>query len=81
MQQPKIKIFGQVYNVREIEFNKEGLIERIVYQVNEHRRDTVFRSDTVLDKSLTGEIKIQKPTMHPYFGYAYAPNLEKLIVK
>lgn len=82
MIQPKIKIFGQVYKVIQIEFNKKtGLIEKIVYQVNQNQYKTVFRGNEMITKSLTSKFKIQKPTRHPFHSYAYAPDLECLLVQ
>lgn len=82
MKQPKIKIFGQIYKVIQIEFDKKnGEIDKIVYQVNINQYKTVFRSDEMITKSLTSNYKINKPTIHPYFSYAYAPDLESLLVK
>ncbi|MGG0844501.1 hypothetical protein [Peribacillus simplex] len=82
MIQPKIKIFGQVYKVIQIEFDKKtGLIEKIVYQVTEHQYKTVFRGNEMITKSLTSKFKIQEPTPHPFYGYAYAPDLKRLLVQ
>ncbi|WP_274364851.1 hypothetical protein [Paenibacillus thermotolerans] len=82
MKRPKIKIFGQVYNVIQIEFDKNsGLIKKIVYQVNEHQNKSVFKSNEMISKSLTSKYKIQEPTVHPYHDYAYAPDLEALLVE
>ncbi|MCA1202888.1 hypothetical protein [Priestia flexa] len=82
MKQPKIKIFGQIYKVIQIEFDKKtGRIDKIVYQVDEHKYRTVFRSDEMLSSSLTSKYKVQKPTFHPYHEYAYAPELECLFVQ
>ncbi|MEI4828661.1 hypothetical protein WAX78_04250 [Bacillus sp. FJAT-53711] len=82
MKQPKIKIFGQIYKVIQIEFDKKtGLIEKIVYQVNEHQNKTVFRGNEMITKSLTSNYKIQEPTRHPFHDYAYAPDLECLLVQ
>jgi hypothetical protein len=80
MKQPKIKIFGNVHKVMQIEFNKVGSIEKIVYQVGEDVNKSVFRGDTIINQSLTSERKIQKPTQHPYHDYSYAPDLERLLV-
>ena len=80
MKQPKIKIFGNEYKVMTIELNKEGSIEKIVYQVSENVNKTVFKGNTMINDSLTSERKIQEPTEHPYHNYSYAPNLEKLII-
>lgn len=81
MKQPKIKIFDQIFNVIIIEFDKKtGRIKKIVYEVCEHHHQTVFKSDEIISKSLTTKIKIQEPTRHPYHDYAYAPNLEDLLV-
>ena len=81
MKQPKIKIFGNVYKVMQIEYNKNGFIERIVYEENEYTHKTVFRNNTLIKESLVGERKIQKPTKHPYQNYIHAPNLEILLVE
>lgn len=82
MRQPKIKIFGQVYKVIQIEFDKKnGNIDKIVYQVSEHKYKTIFRSNEMLSTSLTTKYKIQEPTRHPYHDYAYAPELERLFVQ
>lgn len=80
MKQPKIKIFGKVHKVMQIEFDKDGLIKKIVYQLNENVHKSVFRRDTIINKSLTSERKIQEPTQHPYHDYTYAPDLECLLV-
>lgn len=80
MKQPTIEIFGNEYKVKQIEFDKEGSIGKMIYQVNEHHTRTVFKGDSVINKSLTSERKIQEPTLHPYHDYAYAPDLEKLLV-
>ncbi|MGY3716769.1 hypothetical protein ACWE42_14720 [Sutcliffiella cohnii] len=80
MKQPKIKIFGNVHKVMQIEFNKDGLIEKIVYQVGENVNKTAFRGDLIINQSLTKQRKIQEPTLHPYHDYAYAPSLERLLV-
>ncbi|MGM9987609.1 MAG: hypothetical protein ACI35O_10320 [Bacillaceae bacterium] len=80
MKQPKIKIFGDTYNVNLIEFNDNGIINRVVYQVNQNRTETVFKGDEIDNDSLTTKRKIQKPTKHPYHEYAYAPDLESLLV-
>ncbi|WP_280770060.1 hypothetical protein [Salipaludibacillus daqingensis] len=81
MEQPKVKVFGQVYNVIVIEFDKKsGQITKIVYQVSEHQNKTIFRSKDMITKSLTSKFKIQGLTPHPYYNYAYAPQLECLLV-
>lgn len=79
MKQPKVKIFGEEHKVKQIEFSNDGIIEKIVYQVGENLNRTVFRGDKMINKSLTSERKIQKPTEHPYHNYAYAPDLERLL--
>lgn len=79
MKQPKIKIFGKVHNVKHIEFNDNGTIESIVYKTEKNINRTVFRSDVVINETLTSERKIQKPTEHPFHDYVYAPNLEDLL--
>lgn len=79
MKQPKIKIFGQIYKVMQIEFDKTGLINKIVYQVNEYKNNTVFKGTEMINKSLTSKSIIQEPTCHPYHNYSYAPDLEKLL--
>ena len=81
MKQPKIKIFGNEYKVMQIEYNKKGFIERIVYEENEYTYRTVFRDDKILKESLVGVRKIQKPTKHPYQDYIHAPNLEILLIE
>lgn len=82
MKQPKIKIFGQIYKVIQIEFDKKtGEIDKIVYQIDEHKYKTIFRSNEMISTSLTSEYKIQKPTCHPYHDYIYAPDLESLLVQ
>lgn len=82
MKQPKIRIFEQIYNVIQIEFDlKSGLIKKIVYQVNDHQTKTVFRGNELIAKSLTSTNLIQEPTVHPYHDYAYAPDLEILLVE
>jgi len=82
VKQPKIKIFGQVYKVIQIEFDKKtGKIDKIVYQVDEQQYKTIFRSNEILSKTLKSKYKIQEPTHHPYHGYAYAPELESLFVQ
>lgn len=82
MKQPKIKIFGQIYKVIQIEFDKKtGLIEKIVYQVNEDQDKTVFRGNEMITKSLTSNYKIKEPTQHPFHDYTYAPDLECLLVQ
>lgn len=80
MKQPKIKIFGNIHNVRVIEFGKSGEIEKIVYEVGEFENKIVFKSDVVMNKSLKSERKIQEPTQNPYFNYSHAPNLESLLI-
>lgn len=79
MKQPKIKIFGKEHKVMQIEFNENGLIARIVYQTGQNINRTVFRSDVMINKSLTSERKIHKPTEHPFHDYVYAPDLERLL--
>lgn len=82
MKQPKIKISGQVYKVIQIEFdNKNGNIDKIVYQVSKHNYKTIFRSNEMLSTSLTSKYKIQEPTCHPYHNYLYAPELESLLIE
>ncbi|BCD03838.1 TPA: hypothetical protein QC443_005841 [Bacillus cereus] len=82
MKQPQIKIFGQIYKVIQIEFNKKnGQIEKIIYQLNDHQNRTVFRGVEMISSSLTYTNKIQDPTPHPFHNYAYAPNLESLLVQ
>ena len=81
MKQPTIKIFGKEHKVKQIEFNDEGVMERIVYQVMGNVYRSIFKSDTMLNKSLTTERKIQKPTQHPFHDYVYAPDLESLLVR
>lgn len=81
MKQPNIKIFGKIYKVVQIEFDKNtGLIKKIVYQVNDHQNKTVFKGNELITKSLTSTKIIQEPTIHPYHDYAYAPDLEALLV-
>lgn len=81
MKQPKIKIFGQIYKVILIEFDKKtGSVNKIVYEINEHHHQTVFKSNEIITKSLTSRIKIQEPTRHPFHDFAYAPNLEILLI-
>lgn len=81
MKQPKIKIFGGIHNVVEIGFDKKtGIIDKIVYEFNEYRNNTVFRGDTIHAKSLTSEVPITEPTRHPYHGYSKAPDLASLLV-
>lgn len=81
MIQPKIKIFGQIFNVILIEFDKKtGSIKKVVYQINEHQHQTVYKSNEMISKDLTSKIKIQKPTRHPYHDYAYAPDLDGLLI-
>ncbi|MFF2755592.1 hypothetical protein ACFVR1_17895 [Psychrobacillus sp. NPDC058041] len=81
MKQPKIKIFGQIFNVILIEFDKKtGSVKKIVYEINEHHHQTVFKSNEMITKSLNSKIKIQKPTRHPYHDYANAPDLERLLI-
>ena len=80
MKQPKIRLFGEEYKVLLIEFGKDGLIDRIVFQVNENQHNTVFRENEMLNKDLVTKKKITKPTKHPYHDYIYAPDLESLIV-
>ena len=79
MKQPTIVIFGNEHKVKQIEFDKDGSIVKVVYRVNENSTGTVFKRDSVIDKSLTKEIKIEEPTHHPYHDYAHAPDLESLI--
>ncbi len=82
MEQPKIKVSGQIYKVIQIEFDtKTGQIEKIVYQVNEHQNKTIFKSKEMITKSLNSKYKIQKLTHHPYHDYAYAPDLECLLIQ
>ncbi len=82
MKQPHIKIFGQKYKVIQIEFdNTTGLIKKIVYQVNENQNRTVFNGTEMISRSLTTQFAIQEPTPHPFHNYAYAPNLEALLVE
>ncbi|MGK4040846.1 hypothetical protein AB0Y20_00995 [Heyndrickxia oleronia] len=81
MRQPNIKLFGKTYKVIQIEFSREtGLIEKIIYQVSEHQLKTIFRSDEMITKSLTSTYKIKQLTEHPYHDYAYAPDLESLLI-
>lgn len=80
MKQPSIKIFGKIHKVMQIEFNKDGELIKIVYQVGEYENKTVFKSDEMSTKSLISTYKIKEPTHHPYYDYAYAPHLEKLII-
>lgn len=79
MKQPKIKIFGKEHKIQQIEFNDNGLIEKVVYQTGHNIYRTVFRSNSVINKSLTSGRKIQKPTEHPFHYYVYAPDLERLL--
>jgi Flp pilus assembly CpaF family ATPase len=79
VKQPKIKIFGHQHKVMQIEFNKEGSVEKIIYQVSENVNKTVFRGNTMINKSLISDRKIHAPTEHPYHDYAYAPDLESLL--
>lgn len=82
MKQPKIKIFGQVYKVIQIEYDKKnGNIDKIVYQVSEHKYKTIFRSIEMISTSLTSKYKIQELTCHPYHDYFYAPELESLLIE
>lgn len=80
MKQPNINIFGKAHKVVQIEFNAEGFVEKVVYEVAENMTKTVFKGDKVMNSSLTRERIIQMPTQHPYHNYAYAPNLEALLV-
>ena len=81
MKQPKIKIFNGIYKVLHIEFQEQtGLIDRIVYAVDTHQFETVFRGDSIDNKSLIGQRKIKEPTRHPYHNFAYAPDLDTLLV-
>ncbi|WP_312148195.1 hypothetical protein [Paenibacillus odorifer] len=81
MKQPKIKIFGQIYKVIQIEFDNTGLIKKIVYQINARQNKTVFKGTEITNKSLTSKSIIKEPTCHPYHNYAYAPDLESLLVE
>ncbi|MNI62300.1 hypothetical protein D3C73_1176130 [compost metagenome] len=81
MKQPKIKIFGKIFKVMQIEFDNAGLIKKIVYQVNERENNSVFKGTEMTNKSLTSKSIIQGPTHHPYHNYAYAPDLESLLVE
>ncbi|MNH82415.1 hypothetical protein D3C73_347990 [compost metagenome] len=81
MKQPKIKIFGEIHKVIQIEFDNTGLIKKIVYQVNERQNKTVFKGIEMTNKSLTSKSVIHEPTCHPYHNYAYAPDLESLLVE
>lgn len=81
MKQPKIKIFDNEYKVMKIEFNNDGAVEKVVYQISENINRTVFRGNKIINSSLTTERKIHEPTKHPYHDYAYAPNLESLLIQ
>jgi len=81
MKQPKIKIFGEIYNVILIEFDKKtGCIKKVVYEINEQEHQTVYKSNEIISNSLTSKIKIQEPTRHPYHNYSYAPDLDVLLI-
>jgi hypothetical protein len=81
MKQPSINIFGEIRKVMEIEFDrKTGLIAKVVYRVSDHDNATVFKGHEIASKSLTSKVQITKPTHHPYHNYAYAPDLESLLV-
>lgn len=82
MIQPKIKIFGKVYNVIQIEYDKNtGLIKKIIYQINERQNKIIFRKSEMISKELTTNFSIHEPTLHPYHDYIYAPDLESLLIK
>lgn len=81
MKQPKIKIFGGVYDVIEIGFDrKTGLIKKIMYRTDGDYEEVVFRGDEVFAGSLSETVKIHEPTRDPYYGFAYAPDLESLVM-
>jgi hypothetical protein len=81
VKQPNIKIFGKTHKVVQIEFNDDGLIQKIIYKANQHNNRIVFRRDDMVDESLVRKYKIHEPTNHPYHNYAHAPDLESLLVQ
>jgi hypothetical protein len=82
MLQPEVNIFGHVYKVLQIEYDKKtGTIIKIVYKVSDQISRTVFKSNEMITKSLTSFLDIHEPTPHPYHDFAYAPDLEKLLIQ
>ncbi|MBN6887752.1 hypothetical protein ACUXCC_002946 [Cytobacillus horneckiae] len=79
MKQPNIRIYGEVHKVKEIEFNDNGEIEKVVYKVSDGNYRSIYKADEIITKSLTSTRKIQKPTEHPFHNFSYAPSLKSLL--
>lgn len=70
MKQPKVKLFDQIYSVKNIEFNRDGGIDCIWYYW--HRED-----DGV---NLIVEGETDKPVTHPHEDYVVVPNFESVLI-
>lgn len=47
---------------------------------NEYRKIWIFKGDSILAENLVEDVKITKPTQHPYHNYYYAPDLGSLLI-
>lgn len=79
MKQPKIKLFDQVWDVLRLEFDEHtGDLNFIVYKQYHGWTNIVIESKYV-DYG-NGEIKLEKPIVHPHEDFVIAPNLNDLFV-
>lgn len=69
MKQPIVRLFGQTYSVRKIEFNRDGSIGCIWYYWHciEDGVNLIVEGDT------------DEPVVHPYEDYVVVPNFEGVL--
>ena len=70
MRQPTVKLFGQEYKVRSIEFNREGNILEVWYYWPDegHGVNLIIRHKN-----------IDEPTTHPSEGYVGVPDFDDVL--
>ena len=80
MKQPKIMLFGDVWDVIKIEFHEEtGELNSIIYQYHNGESNLIVQSKQVDYGS--GPVPLKNPIVHPNEGFVVAPNLNDLFVR
>lgn len=79
MKQPKVKLFGNIYQVKNIEWNKDtGEIDHIIYIYPNGETNLILQFDKV---DYGHEVKdLTEPATHPHDRFVRVPSFESVLI-
>lgn len=79
MRQPRVKLFGKIYNVLRIEWNNEtGEKDHILYFQAPGQRNFIYKYDKI---NYGHELRdLTKPIAHPFDGHIGVSSFEEVLI-